>query len=326
MDFCFCNITAFRILQRLESIPSVAYEPDSAAVLQNCRIPSVSRATQALNNLGITDNIGSMHVLLSNRSHDFKRPDISTHVVAIPLKAQAIFQLDHGIFCTSPEEAFLDMASSLISETASDLRCQAEAKLAFAGMELCGLYYRDANNMALKQRKAPLTTPKQIEQYLASCGRRIGLSLARKSLKLVEAGLRSPMEAAMSLLFCSPMRIGGYGLPRGEANAAVETDEGIREIDRLWRRGGIGYEYQGREYHGDDRRQLEDRRRNALLRAGVTIVNVWYEDISNQRASDETAFMFAEKLGHRLRLRNPDFRWKQHLLREVVLPSLIRFG
>lgn len=325
MDYCFCSITAFEILKRMDVIPSVAFERDSSAALQHCSMSNSGRSLTLLDTFHIeSENL--VHMLVGTRGRSSNVKGVERHVIAGNIPANAVFALDTDVYCTSPEETYLSLASSFTRQTTKDLGFKYEVTLAMYGMELCGLYFYDGAAATLSERKIPLTSKKKIAAYLDGCGGRFGVKLARKALEHVEDRLRSPMEIACALLLCRPQRIGSMGFPLGEANCTVETSEGVREVDRLWKKSGLGYEYQGREYHTTETRRQEDRRRNALLGSGITIMNIWYEDLVEPHAFRELSKTLAKTMGRRLRSRASDFAWKQQVLRSVVLPSLNRYG
>lgn len=308
----------------MEFIPSAAYEADSSAILCSCGMTSLSRAQTLLESLAISTS--QLHLLTGSPAHSGVAKNVVRHVVSDVVPSHAIFQLDSGLYCTSPEETYLSLAQTLVTETPKDMLFKAEATLAFWGMELCGLHYFYGKDFNLAERKGALTTRAKLASYLDKCFHRPGVILARKALEHIEDRSRSPMESACALLLCRARRIGSLNLPLGEINCPVETNEGTREVDRLWKKYGLGYEYQGREYHSAETRRQEDRRRNALLGSGITIVNIWYEDIAQPQAFDNLAKTLTKTMGKRLRIRSKSFAWKQQVLRSVVLPSLNRFG
>lgn len=324
MDYCLCNITAFEVLRRLDFISSAAYEPNPSEVLGKCSMANTSRLKTQLNPFYIPAD--SIHLLVGESSQSGTKKGIARHVAAAELSAHSVFQLETGLYCTSPEETYLSLAQTLLAETSKDLRFKAEAVLAFWGMELCGLYYFNAKDNALAKRNLPLTSKAKLASYLEKCACRPGVAFARRALEHVEDKSRSPMESACALLLCRARRIGSLGLPLGEINCTLETSEGVREVDRVWKKYGLGYEYQGREYHTGETRRQEDRRRNALLGSGITIVNIWYEDIAQPEAFDNLSKTLAKTMGKRLRIRDKSFKWRQHVLRSVVLPSINRFS
>lgn len=324
MDYCLCNITAFEVLGRLDFIPSVAFEDDSSEILNRCSMSNTSRLQTLLHPFLVSAD--KIHLFANSSSQSGTKRGIARHVAAGEIPPRSLFQLETNLFCTSPEETYLSLAQTLLTETSKDMHFKAEAILAFWGMELCGLYYFDVKEDALAQRKHPLTSKAKIASYLDKCSRRPGVVLAREALEHVEDRSRSPMESACALLLCRARRIGSVGLPLGEINCPVETSEGVREVDRVWKKYGLGYEYQGREYHTTETRRQEDRRRNALLGSGITIVNIWYEDIAQPQAFDNLSQTLAKTMGKRLRIRDKSFKWRQEVLRSVVLPSLNRFG
>lgn len=324
MDYCFCNMTGFEILQRLESIPAVAFEKDAAGILQQCVTNNSTRIKAFLEDASIS--LKQIHLLTGSLALACNPEGVARHIAPESMHPLSIFQLDAGLFCTSPEETYLTLAQTLSYDTPKDMLFKAEATLAFWGMELCGLYYHDARDESLLERKEPLTSKAKLAAYLDKCSWRKGIVLARKALAHIEDGARSPMEVSCALLLCRNRRIGSIGLPFGEINCTVETEDGPREVDRVWRQFGLGYEYQGREYHTTETRRQEDRRRNALLGIGITIVNIWYEDVAQPRAFDNLSKTLAKRMGKRLRIRDDSFAWRQQVLRSVVLPSLNRFG
>lgn len=324
MNYCFCNTTAFDILQRLESIPNAAFERDTTQVLRSCTTNNNARMKAFLKSISI--DIKQVQLLTGSRSLACNPEGVVRHVALAEMPPNSVFQLEPELFCTSPEETYLSLAQSLSYQTSKDLLFKAEATLAFWGMELCGLYYHDMKDGALLEREAPLTSRAKIAAYLDRCTWRKGVILARKALDLIEDGARSPMEVSCALLLCRSRRIGSLGFPLGEINCSIETSEGSREVDRVWKQFGLGYEYQGRVYHTEETRRQEDRRRNALLGIGITIVNIWYEDIAQPMAFNNLSQTLAKRMGKRLRIRDSSFAWRQQVLRTVVLPSLNRFG
>jgi len=67
--------------------------------------------------------------------------------------------------------------------------------------------------------------------------------MARQAMGHVIEGFRSPLEIAVYLLLCLPLRLGGYGLPTPHINAWLAEDGGIvergdpraaRQADCLW--------------------------------------------------------------------------------------------
>lgn len=324
MNFCFCNQSAYEILRRMEVVHSVAFETEPVSILQQCSISCRSRAQTFVSSLNI-DCSRPIHLLTADPVLSGDVKGIACHVVSAKLPPRSIFQLDNGVYCTSPEETFVHLALQLYSETPKDLLFKAEAKLAMCGMELCGLFYIDPQSKTLGERQVPLTCKAKISAYLSKFHHRPGAAFAQKGLAHVEDRMRSPMEAACALLLCRARRLGSLGLPLGDVNCSLETSEGIREVDRVWKQYGLGYEYQGREYHTAETRKQEDRRRNALLGSGITIVNIWYEDLAQLQAFNQIGQTLYKTMGKRLRVRDESFAWRQQELRSVVLPSLNRF-
>lgn len=325
MDYCFCNITAFKLLQHTEKIPRVAYADDPAAALARCGMSKLDRPRTFLGPFGFDDD-ETLHLLTGKASLSYDAEGVVRHFLGSNAPAKAVLFIEPHIRCTSPEETYLSLAASISAEMQHELPCKAEARLALYGMELCGLYYREAKTEKLRQREAPLTNTRRIKQYLEQCSGRSGILLARKALAYVENRSRSPMESACALLLCRSRRLGSAGFPLGEINCLLQTSAGKREVDRFWKKYRLAYEYQGREYHTEETRQQEDRRRNELLGSGITVINIWYEDLARSKDFQNLIKILAKSMGLRMRIRDPEFKERQKALRSVVLPTLDRYG
>ena len=164
---------------------------------------------------------------------------------------------DGDVYVSSPEFTFLQMATAL------DI-----TQLVALGCELCGTYILMPKGRQhpgalddYPKRTAPLTNLEKLGAFLAQAGNANGVRKARRALRYVAEGSRSPMETMVYLLLCLPPMLGGYGLPKASLNPYIPLNEEARAIAR--RRHAIGDicwldEKLDIEYHGDVHVGLEN--------------------------------------------------------------------
>lgn len=171
-----------------------------------------------------------------------------------------------------------------------------------------------------------MTNVRNIARMLDGLAGRNGVRLAREACDLVRDRSNSPMETVLALLFGLPRRIGGLGLGPIEMNRRVSTDAGPRWVDVFFVGCGVGLEYKGREPHSIEKVGRDDRRQNKLVGSGVTILNVWYEDLVDPQLFEQLVRDVVHALGVRLRIRSAGFRQRQDLLRHRLLPAVRKYG
>lgn len=115
--------------------------------------------------------------------------------------------------------------------------------------------------------------------------------------------------------------MGGMGFSGGRLNERIKTSDGPRWVDLAFP-GGYGLEYQGRSYHSIERTERDARRQHQLIGAGMTTINVWYQDLVELHHFERLASDLAAALGVRLRIRARDFAQRRAVLRAQLLPSL----
>jgi hypothetical protein len=113
-----------------------------------------------------------------------------------------------------------------------------------------------------------LVTPEQLADELAGAPRR-GSRLPGLALQEVAAGAHAASEAQ----FLTIVRRAGLPLP--ELNAAVETRDGTKYVDALWRHLRKGVELDGHRFHFDAGAWAADlARQNAIQATGVVLMRV----------------------------------------------------
>ena len=202
---------------------------------------------------------------------------------------------------TSPELTFLMLARE------ADF-----AELVRLGYELCGSYRVDpaAPNGFLSHRE-PLCSPASIEGFCERYGSGVhGVKAARAAAKCVLADSGSPRESAMAALLATTRPHGGQGLPAPVLNARLDLDAEAKTlsgkqylvVDALWRRQGVGLEYDSTQFHSrvDPMKVESDKRRqNAALRMGVRLLPVTNDQLKDPYRFNSLARVIARELGYR---------------------------
>ena len=167
---------------------------------------------------------------------------------------EGAFHRDNGVYISSPEFLFLQMAPQL-----------SISKLIALGCELCGAYV-----LLPKQRQhpgavddhpkriAPLTNIDKLNKLLAQAEGARGIRKARRAARYIAEASRSPMETMTYMLLCLPPLLGGYGLPKATLNPDIPLDEEARIIakrshaegDICWPDHNLDIEYNGEVHSG----------------------------------------------------------------------------
>ncbi len=165
------------------------------------------------------------------------------------------------------------------------------------GFELCGTYLLDESWDGLTNTDKPLTSVGRISDVIEYMKGSPGATLAREALELVHDGSNSPMESVLCALLAWPRRLGGYAMGPVSLNHHVATADGDRYVDVAFPGHRVGLEYKGRRFHSIEQAGRDDRRQNKLVGSGWTILNVWYEDIVEERLYDQLVDDIAYAMG-----------------------------
>ncbi len=227
----------------------------------------------------------------------------------------AFFALREDLFIATPELAYLRMA-----------RFATEVQLAEIGMNLCGRYFSDAKTGKICSRSRFLTTPEKLAAFAKAASSVRGSKKALHVLRFVLPNSGSPYETKMKLLFCHPIRLGGFGLPFTDMNYDVRSgrlqammaqdDFSIDMVDRVRR---FSAEYDGGESHLDA--SADKRRRNELATLGWRVFPIDKAVLHDPEATLRAGRQMAKQM--QVRLRFPA-HWEERYLRlraELGLPN-----
>ena len=340
MELCLFGITALEALRASSTRTPGPLTLPKTAQLGRCGVPHLDEAREALGALGLSLT-EPLHVLVESDAHSHTTTGIVRHIAAA-LPPRSLIRLSEQVLVPCPELCFIQLASQPELLRAAQLgtpctppheRQQAhpdpllsEVDLALIGFELCGTYaIAPGAPGGFSNTPDSLTSTAALGRFLARASRMRGLPTARDAACQVLDGAHSPAEAALALLLCGSRRIGGMGLRGGVCNYRLETPGGPRFVDLAFPERDAGLEYQGEAYHQLDRTQRDDRRQNALAGEGMTILNVWKDDLAQRALFDKLLRELARLMGVRLRIRSADFPRRQALLRARVLPPLQRY-
>ena len=243
---------------------------------------------------------------------------IETSVRKGPFHPRSFMRIEDGLYVSTPEMAFCEMASVLSLE-----------RLIALGFELCGTYRRASTFGLARYDATPLTSPGALASFIDKSPQFKGVKKARRALPLILDGSASPRESELAMLLCLPYSLGGYGLPHPTMNAemplpknVVATGRSSLRCDLYWPAARLDVEYDSAEFHSAERLLANDSmRRIALESMDVTSVNLTAEHLRRASLFDEAAQGIARILGKRVRL-SGDFRLKQERLwRELGIVS-----
>lgn len=243
---------------------------------------------------------------------------IETSVRKGPFHPWSFMRIEDGLYVSTPEMAFCEMASVLSLE-----------RLIALGFELCGTYRRASTFGLARYDATPLTSPGALASFIEKSPQFKGVKKARRALPCILAGSASPRESELAMLLCLPYSLGGYGLPHPTMNAEMPLPKNVGatgrsslRCDLYWPAARLDVEYDSAEFHSAERLLANDSmRRIALESMDVTSVNLTAEHLRRASLFDEAAQGIARILGKRVRLPG-DFRLKQERLwRELGIVS-----
>lgn len=243
---------------------------------------------------------------------------VACHVWQTELPANAFYRT-RGIYVSSPEFVFLQMAATLSIE-----------QLIALGCELCGQYVlqpRSSEHASLldeaPKRLIPLTNVSKIARFLESVGKANGKTKAKRALKYVVDGSRSPMETMTYMLLCLPAMLGGYGLPKPEMNAEIPLDSEARVIarrrrcegDLCWVEKKLDIEYHGEVHVGAAQMKSDVGRELGIEHMGWRVITITGPQVFNTDQFETVAKEAAKRLRKRLRSSTLDATVQRNALR-----------
>lgn len=260
-----------------------------------------------------------IHVLVHDKASRSHRSAVRSHVTSCDLLCRSVVRLAEGLYVATPAACFFDLATSLSFPHAIE-----------TGFELSGRYARSVGEFDELAKRAPLVSVAALERFLQRMEGVRGTAKARRVLRFVRDGSRSPMETVTVVLLCLPARLGGYGLPYPVINAVIPVSQKDRpfvkksyyECDLYWPEAKFAIEYDSNLHHTGATRIAEDAsRRVDLAYLGIEVATLTQQQTYDLREMDRIARLLAKRLGRRLREERLDPSGVQGALRAHLLSS-----
>ncbi len=260
-------------------------------------------------------------VLVFSEKERRRSKSVACHSWETRLPAEA-FHHSRGVYVSSPEFVFLQMAQQLTF-----------AQLVALGCELCGTYVLLPENVShpgsldeMPKRLAPLTSIARITSFLESTDRATGKVKAMRALKYMVEGSRSPMETMVYMLLCLSVMEGGYGLPKPEMNADIPLDLEALTIaqrqhcqgDLCWPYHKLDIEYHGEVHVGAAQMKSDVGRELGIEHMGWRVMTVTGPQVFNADRFETVAKEAASRIGKRLRTRVFDATPQRNRLRHEL--------
>ncbi len=238
-------------------------------------------------------------VLVSVDGHHAGSPQHVCHTWNTPIPPTAYHCIAADVYVSSPEFTFLQMASKL-----------SLTELIALGYELCGTYSLRPHPEEAPLRTEPLTTCKNLRRFIGKSSKARGQRKAERALRYIADGSHSPYETLTALFLCTPLAIGGYGLPLPQMNVVIPLTESAQTMamrsdavgDLVWFDGKLDIEYMGRSSHSDPAKMENDNaRRNAIEASGFRLITVSSSMLKSMPRFEAMAVEAAKCLGKRIR-------------------------
>lgn len=317
MKTCFCNISALELYRASGRIAPDILERARTAKIVGCSVPAPEMLADDLSRYGIMST--PYHLLCETKSRA-RNNNVVRHTHRLPLPSRSLIVLSKDVLVVCPELLFLELAATPAIH---------DYELLSIGFELCGTYVLDASEHSwngFTNIDTPLTTTQRIASYLNRCSGITGIKRAKKILRFIANSSHSPMETITALIVSLPTNMGGWGFSPIRMNQRIKTADGLKWVDIYFPNAKVGLEYKGRRAHAVEQTARDNRRQNHLQSTGVTIINIWYEDLVDDHLFDMLMHDVARALGIRPRQRSGKFELQQRLLRAQLLPALQRFS
>ena len=278
----------------------------------------MARASLPVDRDSVDPYDGPVHLLVPAHATTRHDASLGLHFCSWPLPVGSIArvrsELGFGsdVYVTTPA-----LALRLLSRRASVVQTLLEI------LCLCGTYaLADDDRMPCTYDVRAAATPGELRRGIEamdelerSLGARggYGIRRCRRALSYAMPNVGSPMEANVFAMLCLPVRLGGFGLPLPEPNGVIELSGEARavlgsrtmRVDHLWRKAGVGLEYESDEWHVDgvaEERVRRDKRRMLAARMmGVELLPLTRDVARSPLKFTAFANNLAKRLGKRIR-------------------------
>ena len=319
MGIVLSHTTARAVYQTVHSIARSGVEPCSDATILKSH-PSRKLVDDALRWLAIhnveADENAPIETMVFERNGMRNLTGCRTHVSTKRFSSSRFVKLTDDISIVGVELCALQAATYLPFR-----------KLIEYYFELCGAYSLKAGSTTSYSERPALTTAARLKHFFNTLSACDGLIPARKAIKCVRDGCRSPMETAFVMMLTLPKNEGGLGIK------ALETDYEIKVanvakgltrrtkfyMDAYLKRSRIDIEYNGFHHDTEKNRAIDEERKNALAAMGYGIITISRHSFMHAEPFARVMEVIQRKEGLRPSRLPKNFKAKQEELRKFVL-------
>ena len=276
-----------------------------------------------------------LHILVPTALKNTQTDTLIPHVWADGVPTRAFIEVEPGVFLSTPAFTFLQMAT--------ELTCVELIQLA---MQFCGFYSpgpafgRGTDPISSDTRLAklhrtmvatasvfdidPVCSTKMLERFIGRSKGFRGVKQARAALNMALDHSASHMETDLYLLFCLPVRMGGYGLPKPVLNPKVIVEQAsgpsVCYPDQFWSGFSIDVEYDSNAEHcGPSAHYRDSKRMVAIVCNRITYLSISTGQLYSVSDFDNAARGLARMLKHRVRYTNVAWREERRLVRTAMM-------
>ena len=252
--------------------------------------PSASEVERWLGSSPIARQVSGPIVLLAEGESARKRcRGFEVRTVGFDPPPGSLIRIDSSSTMVSPELLLLQMA-----------RVATPLELAMLVCELCGLYaIHPQGTRELIQREVPLTSTRQIGEFLNDVRGVPGAPTLRHATKMAFDLCASPQESRLAARVAWRRSDGGYAIPIVGMNESLEVRRISRRLDEAHVRRpdvilrlpgpggpGIGLEYNGSDHLSEGRQQRDALRANELLAYNFKPYSIWRDQYQSTSYMD----------------------------------------
>ena len=242
--------------------------------------------------IGIHDQ--PLHLMVADASQRTRQRSVISHVWSGPIPSGAFEPVRNGIWVSSPELCFCQMAATLPFPQTVEL-----------GYQLCARFRINGFLDTLEQCK-PLTSAKALLSFAERVDYR-GAKKARVAARHVLDDTESPREIAAAMLLTLPKCHGGYGFGGAKANMTITVPNPgfwqrklVYRGDLVWPEKRLVLEYDSDMFHaGPERISADAERRNNLMDDGWRVITLTRAQLDSPAKMDAVAAQIARVLGVR---------------------------
>ena len=269
MTICISHTTALAFYRSCGRLLPQVRSLSRTGALRHCSVVPFCHVQDELAKLGVSGQ--PCHVLVAAAADKHTVQGFTVHVCSTKLPRNALIKISKSVWVVSSELLVCQLAA---------MGDWSDEELIRVVYELCGTYVIDASWDGLTNTDSPLSSTRKIGRFIESASPMHGVKRARKLLGFVHDRSNSPMETVLAMILTLPASHGGLGYKGLVMNYPLRTSAGRRFVDLAFPAIGVGLEYKGRAYHSVEAAGRDDRRQNAIVGQGMTVLNVWYEDVA----------------------------------------------